>query len=235
MLQVNDLTVQYDGVPAIQKVTFTLAPGHIYALLGKNGSGKTTLMEAMMTMLQPSSGTMLFNDQPVTGDVAHQYFGYMASKPFFYEYLTVLEFLQYIRDIRELQQSDAQILDYLATVNLEAKKDALISTLSGGMRQRLSFVVATLHQPAVLLLDEPFSGQDPDETLKLQQLVTAMAQNTAILISTHVFALIDKIATDVIFLTNGTIQEIQDVAQNPWDLATYEAHFAANNQDTAKD
>lgn len=227
MFTINHLTVGVKREELIlSEISINLKTQRIVALLGKNGAGKTTLMETIMLLHQDFTGDLSFENQSLTKKMIQKNFGYMEADPFFYQYLTVFEMLEYLCLVRELKDYKNLITEWLCKVNLINKKDKIVKSLSRGMKQRLSFIATILHQPKVLLLDEPFNALDPYEVENLKKIIIDYAKDASILISTHVFAFLSDLATDVVFLRQGKIEKIiNNVADKKWTIADYEENF----------
>ncbi|MDR1472972.1 MAG: ABC transporter ATP-binding protein [Lactobacillales bacterium] len=230
MLKVKHLTVGILGnAPILSEISMVMRKHKIVALLGKNGAGKTTLMETLMLLHKDFKGDLFFEDKPVTKKIIQKKFGYMEADPYFYEYLTVFEMLEYLCLVRGLKNYKDLIIEWLCKVNLEEKKDNTVKSLSKGMKQRLSFIMAVLHKPEILLLDEPFNALDPDEMENLKKIIINYSKQASILISTHIFSFLHNLATDVVFLHAGKIKKIVNLVNEKWTLADYEKNFKEIN------
>jgi ABC-2 type transport system ATP-binding protein len=137
--------------------------------------------------------------------------------------------LEYLCLVRGLENYKNLIADWLYKMNLENKKNETVKSLSKGMKQRLNFVMAVLHKPEVLLLDEPFNALDPDEIENLKKIVIDYSKQASILISTHIFSFLQNLATDVVFLHAGKIKKIVDSVGGKWTLSDYEENFKEIN------
>jgi len=233
LIKVRDLNFKYDdNTVTLRNINLDFKDKRVYVLLGKNGSGKTTLMNILMYLTRFSEGEIYYNGKKLTSKIAKTTFGYMETPGFFYEYMTVKQFLEYICLNRSISKKEYESLIslWLKKTNLVSKKEVLIGTLSQGMRQRLNFVVSVLHKPHFLLLDEPFNGLDFDETANLQNIIHEYAKENTVLISTHVFSQITTIATNVIFMKDGEITEEKDFHKNKWRLQDYEQHYKELNE-----
>ncbi|MDR1522192.1 MAG: ABC transporter ATP-binding protein [Streptococcaceae bacterium] len=230
MLKIKHLTVGIPGnEPILSEISLVIEKQKIVALLGKNGAGKTTLMVTMMLLHKSFKGEMFFENKPVTKKIIQKKFGYMEADPYFYEYLTVFEMLEYLCLVRRLKNHKDLIVEWLCKVNLADKKDNTVKSLSKGMKQRLSFVMAIIHKPEILLLDEPFNALDPDEMENLKKIIIDYSKQASILISTHIFSFLKNLATDVIFLHIGQIKKTVESIGGKWTLADYEENFKEIN------
>jgi len=220
LLKISHLEVGISGVsPILSDISLIIEKQRIVALLGKNGAGKTTLFETIMLLHKNFKGELFFEGEPLSKEIVQKKFGYMEADPFFYNYLTVFEMLEYFCLVRELANHENLIMEWLVKMILKNKKDAPIKSLSRGMKQRLSFALAVLHKPKLLLLDEPFNALDPDERENLKKIIIDYAKQASVLISTHVFSFLQDLDTDVVFLHEGKIMEPADASCEKWNLS----------------
>jgi len=164
MLQLQHLCRNYRGIPAIQDVTFQVAPGEIVGFLGPNGAGKSTTVKIITGMLRPDDGRVLFDGQDIAKDMVafRATFGYVPEEAQLYSYLSGLEYLQLVGRLRGLGEAliEAKATRLLTLLNLESWQYSPISSYSKGMRQRVLLAAALLHDPRLLIFDEPLSGLD---------------------------------------------------------------------------
>ncbi len=217
MLKLNHLCKNYGKVEALRDVNMTFGEG-IYALLGPNGSGKSTMMNLIVGLLSPTSGDVLFNDAPIKS-LGKEYLGkigYMPQYPGMYPSFTVFDFLLYLSELKELPRgNEAEISYLLERVELLDCADRKISTLSGGMKQRLALVGAVLGYPSIIVLDEPTAGLDPKQRIAVRNFVAEIAAKRTVIWATHIVSDIEGTAKEVVMLKKG---EIVDIAP-PADLA----------------
>jgi ABC-2 type transport system ATP-binding protein len=210
MIEVFELTKQFGTLYALTGVTFKVMPGEIYGLLGPNGAGKTTTIRAIVGLIEPSSGCVMVEGvdsakNPV--DVKSK-IGYVAEKPTLYESLSARDFLEYVSSIRKLDQTSVNhIMAKLGRVfEMENFFDAPIATLSTGMKQKVALIASLIHQPLVLLLDEPLSGLDAKTSRIVKDLLSLHAQKGgAILFSTHIMEVAENICTRIGIIYEGKI------------------------------
>lgn len=185
-------------------ITFTSG---IYGLLGPNGAGKTTLMNILTNTSLPSSGKVLWNEKDITkcGDLYRDKIGYLPQEIGLYPHFTARKFLRYISILKALNkdQIENRILEVAEFVNLSDVLDQKCGEFSGGMKRRLGIAQALLNNPEVIVLDEPTAGLDPIERIRLRNLISKIADNRIVIISTHIVSDIDKIANQVIFMDKG--------------------------------
>lgn len=190
-IQINDLTVTFkNGVAAINHVDMEIPKG-IFGLLGENGAGKTTLMRVLTTVLSPSSGTvtldgMLYNKENY--EKIQRKIGYLPQEIDLYPNLTVQECLEYMGDLAGVPQniSRERIQYYLEKTSLTEHRMKKMKQLSGGMKRRVGLIQALLNEPEFLIMDEPTTGLDPEERIRIRNLLVDFSENRTILLSTHV-------------------------------------------------
>jgi ABC-2 type transport system ATP-binding protein len=210
MLEARSLTKYYSAVPAIRDLSFRLAPGGILGLLGPNGSGKSTTVSILTGLLEPSGGTVLLNGHPVRDDLLayKSRIGYVPEEAVLYTYLTGPEYLSLVGGLRGIPQKRLQEkIDGLLTLfGLQDDVHAPMSAYSKGMRQKILISAALLHDPAIIILDEPNSGLDVTTALVLRRRVQRLAAEGRIVVySSHVLEIVEQVATDVLILHDGHV------------------------------
>ncbi len=217
MLEVVDLAKSFESTQALDGISFRVKPGEIFGLLGPNGAGKTTAMRLIMQILKPDRGEILYQGESRV-KLRRNLFGYLPEERGLYQRSKVLDLLIYMGILNRLSKHRAEIesiryLDKMGLIDYTRKK---VSELSKGMQQKIQFIIAMLHNPEILILDEPFVGLDPVNQMVLREIISQSQQEKKIiLISTHQLSEIEKIA-DHIYLINqgkmildGTIKEIK--------------------------
>jgi ABC-2 type transport system ATP-binding protein len=210
MLEARSLTKYYSAIPAVRGVSFALERGGVLGLLGPNGSGKSTTVSILAGLLEPSGGTVHLDGEDVRNDILgyKARIGYVPEEAVLYTYLTGSEFLSLVGQLRGLQPRplQARIDGFLTLFNLKDDLHAPLSAYSKGMRQKVLISAALLHDPSIVILDEPNSGLDVTTTLVLRSLVQALAsEGRMIIYSSHLLESVERIATDVIILNDGRI------------------------------
>lgn len=209
------MTKYYGAVPAVRDVTLALEPGTILGLLGPNGSGKSTTVSMLTGLREPSAGRILFNGRSIADDMLDYKarVGYVPEEAHLYGFLSGREQLDLVGRLRGLP-SDARvrkIASLLDLFGLTAAADQSIAAYSKGMRQKIVIIAALLHDPDLLVLDEPESGLDLAASLMLRHLLPILAgRGKAILYSSHVLDYVERLCEQVIVLDRGTV-----VAQGP--------------------
>jgi ABC-2 type transport system ATP-binding protein len=210
MLEARRLTKYYSAIPAIRDVSFRLEPGTILGLLGPNGSGKSTTVSIVTGLLEPSGGCICLDGIDV-GDRLLDYkarLGYVPEEAHVYSYLTGPEYLALIGRLRSMPEGRLQrkISAFLDIFGLTGDQHAPMSAYSKGMRQKILISAALLHDPQILVLDEPNSGLDVTSSLVLRSLVRALAADgRMVLYCSHVLEIVEQIATDVLILQDGRV------------------------------
>ncbi len=210
MLEARHLVKRFSGVTAVGDVSFVLRPGEIVGYLGPNGSGKSTTAKMLTGLLRPSGGQVLFDGRDIHEDLVgfRRRLGYVPEEPLLYPFLSGREFLQLMGRLRELPESllDRKIDALIELFGLGGAADQSISAYSKGMKQKVLISAALLHDPDVLILDEPDSGLDVTMTLVLRHLVQALAaRGKAVLYSSHVLDLVEKLCARVVVLSRGRV------------------------------
>ena len=210
MLEARSLTKYYSALPAVRDLSFTLAPGGILGVLGPNGSGKSTTVSILTGLLEPSGGTVLLNGHPVRDDLLayKSRIGYVPEEAVLYTYLTGPEYLSLVGGLRGIPQKRLQEkIDGLLTLfGLQDDVHAPMSAYSKGMRQKILISAALLHDPAIIILDEPNSGLDVTTALVLRRLVQRLAaEGRMVVYSSHVLEIVEQVATDVLILHDGHV------------------------------
>jgi ABC-2 type transport system ATP-binding protein len=218
MLEAQGLTKFYSAIPAVRDVSFQLEPGGILGLLGPNGSGKSTTVSMLAALLEPSGGKVLLDGE----DIRRDFLGYKASLGYvpeeavLYTYLTGPEYLSLIGGLRGIPPATVQdrIDGFLTLFNLKDDVHAPMSAYSKGMRQKILISAALLHNPRIIILDEPNSGLDVTTTLLLRSLVQTLAREGRMIVySSHLLEAIEQVATDVLILHEGQVVAHDSVAR----------------------
>ena len=207
MLEIRDLSKKYKQHTALEGVTFKIAEGEVVGLLGHNGAGKTTLIRIVTQLIEADEGTIAFMGEPL--GVNHSYsVGYLPEERGLYKKMRVDEYLLYICRLRELITRDAkqQIDNWLDRLDLREWKRKEINALSKGMQQKVQFIAAVVHEPQLLILDEPFSGFDPiNEQAIIREVIRLKQNGTSILLSTHRMDSVDELCDKIIFINQGKV------------------------------
>lgn len=227
VLQAEHLCKSYRKKEALKDVSFKLEQG-VYGLLGENGAGKSTLMRILTTVDFPTGGRVLYNGKNIfrmDGDY-RDLLGYMPQDYSVYPSFTATDFLNYMGTLKGIPKDKLKIKipEILEFVNLSDVASKKVRTFSGGMKRRIGIAQAILNDPEILILDEPTAGLDPKERIRFSNILSNMAKEKIILLSTHIVSDIEAIANRLIMINNGEITEtgkidalVERVAGNVWE------------------
>ena len=207
---IENLTKSYGKVVALDNVSLTVRSGEVVGLLGPNGAGKSTLMKIVVGILRPTSGSVSVAGKDLSKDPesAKRSVGYLPENPSLYVGLTVREFLSFVGKIRAVPDEvlKGRIEEALKTFSLVEKKDSLVGTLSKGMKQKVALIAAGLHDPKVLVLDEPLTALDPRTQVFVNEWIALQGKKgTTVLLSTHNLEIAQDHATQIAIIDKGSI------------------------------
>jgi ABC-2 type transport system ATP-binding protein len=208
-LELRNVSKRFPGVLAVDHVSFSAPAGTITGYLGPNGSGKSTTMKMIAGLIEIGSGEILFDGQSIRRDlIAHKRrLGYVPEEPYLYAHLSGLEYLTMVAELRGLPAGTAARIDrLLRLLSLHSDRHSPISAYSKGMRQKVLLGAALLHDPDLLLLDEPFSGLDVSSALILRSLVQELAaRGKVVLFSSHELETVERVSSRVVILHRGKV------------------------------
>ena len=218
MIEVQGLVKAYGAKRAVDGISFTVRRGDILGFLGPNGAGKSTTMKMITGFLRPDAGRALVGGVDVAADpvAVKRKIGYLPESAPAYPEMTVEEFLTFIAEIRGFRATDARQAQVDRAVNLThlgPARHQTIETLSKGYKQRVGFAQALLHDPPVLVLDEPTDGLDPNQKNEVRTLIKSMATEKAVILSTHILEEVEAICTRVIIISQGRVVADETPAQ----------------------
>jgi ABC-2 type transport system ATP-binding protein len=210
MLELEGVSKRFLGITAVDNVTFTARPGEITGYLGPNGSGKSTTMKMITGLIEPSAGEIRFNGEPIQRDLIayKQRMGYVPEEPHLYAHLSGLEYLIMVGQLRNLPAKPTadRIDGLLRLFALHGDRHSPISAYSKGMRQKVLLSAALLHNPDLILLDEPFSGLDVATGLVLRSLIQELAgRGKVVLFSSHDLEIVERVCSHVVILHRAKI------------------------------
>lgn len=241
MLELRNVSKHFSGIPAVDDVSFCARPGEVTGYLGPNGSGKTTTMKMITGLIEMTFGHILFEGKPIQDDLIayKRRMGYVPEEPYLYTHLSGAEYLTMVAQLRDLppQESSERIDGLLRLLSLHDDRHASISGYSKGMRQKILIAAALLHNPELILLDEPFSGLDVGSSLTLRSLIQELAaRGKVVLFSSHELDTVERVSTRVVILHRGKLVADDSIAhlRSLMELPTLEAIFSqlAVEQDT---
>lgn len=208
MLLVSELSKRFGRVLALDDVTAEFDAG-VYGLLAPNGAGKTTLLRVLTTLIRPTSGQVLLDGMEIAtlGADYRAILGYLPQEFGFYRNYTGRQFLRYLAALKGMDRRDVadRVAEALETVALTEVADRRMRTYSGGMVQRIGIAQAMLDDPRILILDEPTAGLDPKERVRFRNLISALAKDRTVILSSHIVSDIEHIATTVMMLDHGRL------------------------------
>jgi len=211
MLEVQHLFRSYRGIPAVEDVSFRIAPGEIVGFLGPNGAGKSTTVKIMTGMLRANEGKVLFEGRDIRDDMVayRSVLGYVPEEAHLYTYLSGLEYLQLVGRLRGVKEAliEEKATRLLELLNLKSWQHSPISSYSKGMRQRVLIAAALMHDPKLLIFDEPLSGLDVVSSRLFKDLMSSLSsQGKAVLYISHVLETVEQVCNRVIVIARGKIQ-----------------------------
>lgn len=205
-LNIDRVSKQYQSKIAVDRVSLKLGKG-VHGLLGANGAGKTTLMRMLCGILNPTSGSILYDGIDVAAEEYRNVLGYLPQDFGYYPEFTGWDFLMYMAALKGLPKDNAKkkTKELLKLVSLQDAAKKKIKTYSGGMKQRLGIAQALLNEPEILILDEPTAGLDPKERVRFRDLIAEYGRENIVLLSTHIVSDVEHIADDVILMKDGQL------------------------------
>jgi ABC-2 type transport system ATP-binding protein len=239
MLEVRHVSKTYRSIPAVEDVSFSLRPGEILGYLGPNGSGKSTTVKMVTGLIRPSRGKVLFDGRDILEDLAgyRAQLGYVPEEAQVYTHLSGLEYLQLVGRLRGMRESllESKARGLLELLGLEHAQYSPMVNYSKGMRQRVLIASAVLHNPRLIVLDEPLSGLDAVSALLFKDLLALLArEGKAILYISHILEVVERVCERVIVLDKGRV--VADAAPQEltalMKLPTLESVFAQLVQQT---
>jgi ABC-2 type transport system ATP-binding protein len=210
MLEARSLTKYYGALPALRDASFVARPGQILGYLGPNGSGKSTTVRMLVGLMTPTSGEVLWQGRSIFDDLPafRRRLGYVPEEPYLYTHLTAPEYLRLVGGLRDMAAlALEQRIDRLLTLfGLADDRYSTLSAFSKGMRQKVLLAAALLHNPDLIILDEPFSGLDVAAALMLRAVIRALADDgRTILMSSHAIDVVEQLCTEVVILSDGRV------------------------------
>ena len=209
MIRAESLSKHYGAIKAVDGISFTIEPGEIVGLLGPNGAGKTTTMRMCAGYLAPTAGSVQVHGFDLTAETlaARKTFGYLPEGAPLWGEMTPRAFLDFIADVRGLEgeRRTQRIGEVTGLLQLESVLGQRIETLSKGFRRRVGLAQAILHDPPVLLLDEPTDGLDPNQKHEVRELIRGMSSDKIVVISTHILEEVEAVCSRAIIIAAGRI------------------------------
>ena len=209
MIKIKNLSKKFGHLTAVEDVSFEVEPGEVLGFLGPNGAGKSTTMKMITGFLAPTSGEVevcgyKVNEKPIE---VKKRIGYLPEGAPSYGEMTPLQYLEFIAQVRQLsgQRKTDRNKEVIQRLHLDKVLNQSIDTLSKGFKRRVGLAQAILHDPEVLILDEPTDGLDPNQKYEVRELIKSIAPNKAIIISTHILSEVDAICSRAIIIADGKV------------------------------
>ena len=210
MLKINNLTKKYGDKVAVDNISLEIKPGEIYGFIGHNGAGKTTTIRCCCGLLNFDSGEILINGKSIKDDplACKMEFAYIPDNPVLFEYLSGIEYLNFIGDVYKVGKAEREerIRKYADQFELTQNLAQPISSYSHGMKQKIAIIAALIHNPKLIVLDEPFVGLDPIAAFKFKEIMREVCNNGgAVFFSTHVLDVAEKLCDKVAIIKGGKL------------------------------
>jgi ABC-2 type transport system ATP-binding protein len=217
-VELRGVTKRYNEIVAVNNINLTIETGEIFALLGPNGSGKSTTLKMLLGLLQPTAGSVNVLGIDVQKDpvAVKKQVGYVPESPEIYEFLTGLEYLDFIADIYGISTAEKQqrITEYLKALQLEGREGDMINSYSDGMKKKISLISAFLHRPKLLILDEPLNALDPRSARIVKDYLHELKlQGVTTILSTHVLEIAEAVCDRIGIMYQGNILALGNMTQ----------------------
>ena len=230
IIEVNHLSKQYQDIRAVNDLSFTVRKGDVYGFLGQNGAGKSTTIRMLLTLIRPSTGTIRIFGKELVANRREilQKIGAVIERPDLYKYLTAYENLALFARMSGAKRQKKELMEQLELVGIRDRADSKVKTFSQGMKQRLGIAVALVHDPELIILDEPTNGLDPQGIADVRNLILHLSRNLGktIVVSSHLLNEIEMVASRMLIIDKGTrkaegsVQELFDPAKTIVELET---------------
>ncbi|MFA4861429.1 ABC transporter ATP-binding protein [Methanoregula sp.] len=203
VLKVEHLTKTFDRRHILEDISFSVGKGEVFGLLGPNGAGKTTLIRTILDIFRPDTGTIALFGTTFSDDIKDS-IGYLPEEGSLDKEIAVSECIRYFAELKHVEAIDRKMDAWLEKLDLTAYRDKKIQELSKGMHRRLQVILAVIHEPDLLILDEPFSGLDPLNTKTLKDILLDLSSNgTTLIMSTHQMDEVERMCNRILMLNNG--------------------------------
>lgn len=225
-LEIKNISKKYGNQEALSNISFSLNKGDIVGFLGPNGAGKTTLMKIITSTLKQDSGEVtVFGKSTISEEIeTKSVIGYLAEHNPLYKEMNVIEYLQFIASLYKIKDFNI-IENIISKTGLENEKTKKIEALSKGYKQRVGIAASLIHNPKLLILDEPTTGLDPNQLVEIRNLITEIGKDKIVLLSTHILQEIPKICNHIIIINKGKIVENIKMKELEKSKIILEDHF----------
>ncbi len=226
-ITIQHLSKTYGKKKALNKISLNIKKGEIVGLLGPNGAGKSTLMKIITCCLQADSGNVIINGKDISTESKSikSNIGYLSENNPLYQYMYVKEYLKFIANMYKIPNIQKEILNVLQKTDIITEENKKIKTLSKGYKQRVGLAAALIHNPQILILDEPTTGLDPNQLVDIRTLIKKIGENKTVLLSTHILNEVEKICDRVIIINAGKIIDDQPIHFFKENNIVLEDHF----------
>jgi ABC-type multidrug transport system ATPase subunit len=242
LIQVTGLYKQFDDVKAVDNLSFSVYPGDIYGFLGQNGAGKSTTIRMLLTLIQPTSGEISMFGYQLPGhrtEILRQV-GAIIERPDLYKFLSAYDNLEMFARLSGMKPSKAELMAQLERVGLAQRAQSKVKTFSQGMKQRLGIAISLIHDPQLIILDEPTNGLDPQGIADMRRMILELRNEhkKTVIVSSHLLNEIEQVATRMIIIhkgrkiVEGTTEELFDPADTLVEVQTSEIHMQEKLQDS---
>lgn len=233
IIEVNNLTKKFNnGFMAVNDLSFSVPKGKVFGFLGQNGAGKSTTMRMLLTLIKPTSGYINFFGKPITENrnLVLKNIGALIEKPDVYKYLTAYENLKLFNDLSGTKNTKQDLMKQLEVVGLHERSNDKVSNFSQGMKQRLGIAIALVHNPEIVILDEPTNGLDPQGIADIRGLVIALSeeQGKTVIVSSHLLSEIEQMASSILIIHKGK-KIIEGLKTELFDPAQTLVHIETND------
>ncbi len=223
-IKVNNLTKKYGTQAAVDDVSFEVKTGEIVGFLGPNGAGKTTTMKILTNFIASTKGEVYIGDKALKDNVEEikKHIGYLPENNPLYEDMPIIDYLRYVAELQAIpkEQIQERIKEIIVKVGLNAEKHKKIGELSKGYKQRVGLAQALIHDPEILILDEPTTGLDPNQIVEIRKLIRELGREKTVILSTHILPEVEAIADRILIINkgkivaNGTAQSLRNQAED---------------------
>jgi ABC-2 type transport system ATP-binding protein len=205
MLSVENLVKKFKDKTAVDNISFSAEPGKIFGLLGPNGAGKTTTIRTVLNIIKPTSGKILFNNEPIRQNFLDNV-GYLPEERGLYRKSKVMDIILYFSELKGLTRTEAagRAKIWMKKLNVGLYSDKKLEELSKGNQQKIQFIISIIHDPKLLILDEPFSGFDPINQQEIKEFILSFVSlGKTIILSTHQMDTVEKLCQEILLIDNG--------------------------------
>ena len=230
VIQVRELTKSFNEIKAVNNLSFTVEQGLVYGFIGQNGAGKSTTIRLLLTLVAPLSGQIEIFGQPLAQNRNEilRNIGALIERPDLYNYLTAFENLKLFAALSGVKINKNYLMNQLQQVGLDARADSKVKTFSQGMKQRLGIAIALVHNPELIILDEPMNGLDPQGIADIRQLILNLRrqQGKTIFVSSHLLSDVEQIADSLLIIhkgekvIEGTVQDLLNPEESMVEVET---------------